>query len=231
MKEKIVLDQEQIDYLFAFCRRHYVRYYDVQIELVDHLANAIEEKLNANNNLSFDKALDEVYATFGYKGFAGIVEAKTNALSKQYNKLRWKYFGEYFTIPKIVFTMMICLGLYTLGNVMPASNLRAAIYLIAMIVCVTEIVISFKLSKSIKKAKKEILLLNISISGQSFIAFWCFQVLINYSTFFKGIQLSMLQYWFLSCIIVVYIIITIAQRKVNEQVIAKAKQDYPLAFE
>lgn len=225
------LTQQQIDSLFAFCRKHYVRYYDVQIELVDHLANAIEEKLNANNSISFEKALDEVYATFGYKGFAGIVEAKTNALSKQYAKLRWKYFGEYFTIPKILFTLMICTILYALGNIITSPNLRTAVYLIAIAVCIVEVYISYKLSKAIKKSKKEILLLTTSISGQSFIGFWCFQVLINYSTFYKGIEISMLQYWLLSCIIVIYILITIAQRKVNEQIITKAKQDYPLAFE
>lgn len=36
------LSTEQIDYLYQFTRNHYVEYYDLQTELVDHLANAIE---------------------------------------------------------------------------------------------------------------------------------------------------------------------------------------------
>mgnify|MGYP000193300158 CR=1 FL=1 len=42
-----MITEVQYESLFAFCRKHYVQYYDVQVELVDHLAEAIEEKLKA----------------------------------------------------------------------------------------------------------------------------------------------------------------------------------------
>ena len=38
------LSAEQIERLYQFTRQHYVEYYDLQTELVDHLANAIEEQ-------------------------------------------------------------------------------------------------------------------------------------------------------------------------------------------
>lgn len=37
------LTEEQIADLFLFCEENGVRYYEVQIELVDHLASAIEQ--------------------------------------------------------------------------------------------------------------------------------------------------------------------------------------------
>ena len=40
-----MLTDEQIAALFAFCEKHLVRHYDLQVELVDHLANAIETKM------------------------------------------------------------------------------------------------------------------------------------------------------------------------------------------
>ena len=40
--EKKQVSPTQIEALFKFMRRKYVRYYDVQIELVDHFASAIE---------------------------------------------------------------------------------------------------------------------------------------------------------------------------------------------
>ena len=40
-----MITEAQYESLFAFCRKHYVQYYDVQVELVDHLAAAIEEKI------------------------------------------------------------------------------------------------------------------------------------------------------------------------------------------
>ena len=36
------LTENQIDELYKFTRKHYVYHYDVQTELVDHLANDIE---------------------------------------------------------------------------------------------------------------------------------------------------------------------------------------------
>lgn len=51
------LNAEQVERLYAFTRQHYVEYYDLQTELVDHLANAIEEQWQKNPKLSFDAAL------------------------------------------------------------------------------------------------------------------------------------------------------------------------------
>ena len=51
------LSAEQIERLYQFTRQHYVEYYDLQTELVDHLANAIEEQWQQNPKLSFEEAL------------------------------------------------------------------------------------------------------------------------------------------------------------------------------
>jgi hypothetical protein len=49
------LTAEQIDHVFTFTRQHYVEWYDLQSELVDHLANAIETQWQENPKLSFNK--------------------------------------------------------------------------------------------------------------------------------------------------------------------------------
>ena len=51
------LTQEQIARLYRFTREHYVEWYDLQTELVDHLANAIEEQAQQNPTLSFEALL------------------------------------------------------------------------------------------------------------------------------------------------------------------------------
>ena len=38
------LTEAQIDELFSFCKRKGVKHYDLQIELVDHLASSIEQR-------------------------------------------------------------------------------------------------------------------------------------------------------------------------------------------
>ena len=59
------LTQEQIEQLFVFTKKHLVEHYDVQVELVDHLANAIEAEWEINPNISFTEALQKEYKNFG----------------------------------------------------------------------------------------------------------------------------------------------------------------------
>lgn len=64
------LNQEQIKSLFAFVENKGVKYYDVQHEIVDHLATSIESEMAANGNRTFDQALQIVYGKFPITGFA-----------------------------------------------------------------------------------------------------------------------------------------------------------------
>jgi len=85
-----MLTHEQTEELFRFCSRHYVQFYDVQAELVDHMASAIEEKMgiqpataDAKPGISFDKALEATFLSFGPQGFSPIVKEKIRALKRQ----------------------------------------------------------------------------------------------------------------------------------------------------
>ena len=64
------LNQEQIESLFAFVEKKGVKYYDVQHEIVDHLATSIESEMMATENRTFDQALQIVYGEFPITGFA-----------------------------------------------------------------------------------------------------------------------------------------------------------------
>jgi hypothetical protein len=98
------LTPQQIDQLYLFTRQHYVEWYDLQSELVDHLANAIETQWQENPKLSFDEALNIEFKKFGIFGFMDIVGKRQLVLRKKYNKLVWHHFKDFFTIPKIIGT-------------------------------------------------------------------------------------------------------------------------------
>ncbi|MDR6968723.1 hypothetical protein J2X31_002749 [Flavobacterium arsenatis] len=51
------LNEQQIEQLYTFTRQHFVEWYDLQSELVDHLANAIEAEWHKNPKLTFEEAL------------------------------------------------------------------------------------------------------------------------------------------------------------------------------
>lgn len=106
------LTSEQIDQLFAFTQKHYVEYYDVQVELVDHLANAIEEQWNENPNLSFDEALENEYKKFGIFGFTGLIEQKQTELHKHYNKMLVNEVLKFVSVPKVILTVILYLAIF-----------------------------------------------------------------------------------------------------------------------
>jgi hypothetical protein len=101
------LSNEQVNQLFAFTEKKMVRSYDLQVELVDHLGNKIEEEMEADKSLTFDTALQKVYASFGLFGFAHVVQEHAYALQRRNRKMWWTEVKSFFTIPKVIFTIML----------------------------------------------------------------------------------------------------------------------------
>ena len=111
------LTSEQIERLYLFTRQHYVEWYDLQSELVDHMANAIEAQWQEHPKLSFEEALQKEFKKFGVFGFMDVVEKRQAALNKKYNGIIWKHFKAFFTIPKIILTATLVAVTFALLNV------------------------------------------------------------------------------------------------------------------
>ncbi len=108
------LTPDQIEELHEFCYFQSVIHYDTQVELVDHLASAIENLWETNPTLSFQNALYQVSAQFGnHAGFVIIRQEKEKMLRKKYRRLLWKFVADYYKFPKIMVTMSLFLGIYT----------------------------------------------------------------------------------------------------------------------
>ena len=106
------LSPEQIEYLFTFVEQRNVKYYDVQMELVDHFASAIEKRWETNPRQSFDDALHNEQSRFNRNDFKQIVEEKEEALRRKYRKIERLYIGDFFSWPKIVATSFVTLLVY-----------------------------------------------------------------------------------------------------------------------
>jgi len=117
------LSPSQIQDLFTFTRKHFVEWYDLQCELVDHLANDIENIMEEKPMISFEEARDISFRKFGVFGFMDVVEDKQKALNKRYLKMVWQEYKTYFTIPKImlilslIFMMVLFLRLFHYNSV------------------------------------------------------------------------------------------------------------------
>ena len=108
------LTPQQIDELFAFCSKRNVKEYEIQTELVDHLASSMEVHLNQNASLSFSEAPGITYSKFGTNGFKEIVKMKRKMFRKKYNILFLKFLATFFQLPRIILTTFLTISLYSI---------------------------------------------------------------------------------------------------------------------
>src|SRR5690554_5571885 len=127
------ISEVEINQLFDFTQKHYVEFYDVQFELVDHLANAIEAQWTENPEISFEEALQIEFKKFGVFGFTGLVEKKQTELHKYYNKMLWREVLKFVSIPKVVITILLYLSVfYILKNYGTLGEIIILVLLIAL---------------------------------------------------------------------------------------------------
>jgi hypothetical protein len=227
-----MITEAQYESLYTFCRRHYVQYYDVQVELVDHLSEAIEEKMKVNPKLSFEQALDTVYAGFGIKGFADIVATREKMVSKQCRKQKWKLFFSYFTVPKVAMTVCLYAVSLLFGQFL-AQDYHRIILLsaIGLSLIIFEIIHSVKTSKLFKKQIKAMLYtgdrLNGLISSSVLI-----QIILS-SRISKVLDLNEFTYFdyaIVSFILVLIFVSILAHRDFVKELYNNAIKQYPKAF-
>lgn len=109
---KKTVTEAQIARLYEFTREHYVEHYDLQTELVDHLANAIEERWEATPQMPFEEGIKSEFKKFGIFGFMDVVEKRQKALRKKYRKFIYKQVIAFFELPKILLTSAFTFLLY-----------------------------------------------------------------------------------------------------------------------
>lgn len=90
---------------FIFCYKHFVYHYDLQAELVDHLASSIEEQWETEPEIPIEEALHKTFKKFGFTDFSKIKEQKQKELTRKYNRLLWQHLFEFFQWPKVLMTL------------------------------------------------------------------------------------------------------------------------------
>lgn len=155
------LTQEQIDVLFTFTKKHLVEHYDVQVELVDHLANAIEEQWKENPSISFEDALQKEYKNFGVFGFSGLVEQKQVALQNHYWHIIKKEFINFFSVPKVIISVVLFYLLFQLYS-NPTEMREQMWFALKGILFIATLLLWIYQSRQLKKGKSKYLLHSIN---------------------------------------------------------------------
>ena len=225
------LTPTQIDQLYTFTKQHYVEYYDLQTELVDHLANAIEQGWESNPTLSFETLLNKEFKKFGIFGFMDVVEKKQMAMNKIYNKLVWGHFKTFFKLPQIIGTLLsIFLVFQLLSSFAISHDIAAGL---AMLLLISFWIGLIQMNKKRKKAAKENgkkWLLNEIIYGYSSLAGMSYlpiQIFLHFENNSSQIMLFFMSLFIVSTVIIEYIIFFIIPSKAQDY-LEKTYPEYQL---
>ncbi|WP_196887058.1 hypothetical protein [Aureivirga sp. CE67] len=162
------LNEKEIDSLFEFTEKHYVEYYDLQLELVDHMANDIEDILEENPKLTFSEARDKAFKKFGIFGFTEIQEEKEKSMHDEYRNLVFKMFWNQFKFPRIFRTLFIFALMFSFFKILPFQYAFIGFGILYFSKLIFNLVKSFQHRKKNKGKKKllfEVILIKFKYLG------------------------------------------------------------------
>ena len=232
MNKKITLTDEHIQQLYKFTHQHYVEHFDVQTELVDHLANDIEQIWKEQPKLSFEQARDISFKKFGVFGFMDVVDARTNSLNKKYWKLAIGFFKTFFKLPQLLTTLAIFSVIYISFLIVPIHTwIYWFIGFGTIIVLGIRLFQLHKLKKErFKQSNKKWLLEEYILNAGNIGAFVYFilQVPLNMETQLEStFPIILISFFFTSYIILTYIIAFLLPLKI-EEILIKQYPEYKL---
>lgn len=108
------LNEEQIVHIENYITSFNIKYYEIYMEILDHMILSVETILLENKAISFEDAVVKAKVEgFGKKGFRGMMNEKIELLNKSYRKNYTNYVKGYFKLPQLLTTLVgfvVCLG-------------------------------------------------------------------------------------------------------------------------
>ena len=221
------LTEAQIEKLFAFVKKKHVPFYDLQIEIVDHLAQRIEDEIDSTPDLEFEPALQKVYDGFGIFGFAHIVQERQKAIDRMGKKRFYQALKRQLTWPvalrsllliTIIYSMAISLSAFWFGVLGGGAMIAFGLYLLIR---------EFPLVK----VKRKLLFLHNCLGWVSYIFT---QVEINLLYHYVSDQASELPLRFplISSVSMFFgFLAMIAYNEINLSLEKQAREQYPAVFQ
>lgn len=115
------LTKEQLLYIKSLIEKRGFNYLDVQIEVLDHIASSVEEKMTENPTLNFDAAVSETHQSFGIMGFSVFTDGIANSIRAKYSRLFWRIFFSAFGYKYVLLLCFSIFGVYKMQELLTAN--------------------------------------------------------------------------------------------------------------
>ena len=228
------LNQDQIQELYTFTRKHFVEHYDLQTELVDHLANGIEQQWKESPTLTFREALNREFKKFGIFGFQDVVTERMKAMEKKYRAIIWRFYKQYFTLPKIALTLLLTMVYFSLLTVMTQEMVYYFFVGNVLAVMIPLFVRSIRYRKKLKAMPRKWVLEEMIFNQMGLFSVGILPVhILNLSLlshrFVDNTWFLLALSFFLICYILLFYIITFVIPPKAEQLLSEAYPEYKMA--
>ncbi|MCC9169152.1 hypothetical protein [Pontibacter harenae] len=216
------LTAADIEKLYAFLQKKFVDTYDVQTELVDHLASDIELQWERDPSLSLDEAMQKVYKSFGIFGFTEVYEQRVAAIQKEIQKQWLRTFLQFFKLPYLLFSLVLFLG-----NQLALTSLDQGVVKLVSLGLLTAGVLYFAVKEYAFNKRHLRRKLSVMQYIYGFLPLLYLPMYINYAVLERLItEVS----WPYALHITVSYILAIAYISTVDKIKQKAKEQYPIAF-
>lgn len=151
---------------------------EVEMEILDHVASAVEAKLAANPNKSITKAIQEVHAGFGPLGFSVMEDHFRKSFGKACRGQVWRVISNYIWTAKALislasFSLFLIIGQMILPFSLPWQY-KGFFYLLGMAVAVVTLISNFKIIRKwgkqslVVRSASAMIVFSFTIFGQGF---------------------------------------------------------------
>ena len=149
------LTEKQIQFIENRLENDGVKYWDIRIEMLDHVVTDVENKLE--NGEKFKAAVQDSFVSLGWKenfngsNFEGIMQRKQNVFAKEYRKRYWKYFkNSIIKTSSIVLFLSFVTLLYTISFYSKIFKYTLFTYLISMSIFIFYFLTKYRVNRSIQ---------------------------------------------------------------------------------
>ena len=106
------LTTEQIEYVFNYVKSFDIKWYELQVELTDHMVNSMEEIWEKDPELTFHQVKQYAENSFGRNGFKAIEDDRIQILRKEFRKAQLNIITKYLRFPKIIASIFLALLIF-----------------------------------------------------------------------------------------------------------------------
>ena len=220
------LTTEQIEYVSNYVRSFDIKWYELQVELTDHMVNSMEEIWEKDPELTFHQVKQYAEDRFGRNGFKVIEEDRTQILRKEFRKAQWNMITEYLRFTKIILGILLVLLIFkaTFYFDEPIKFVKNSFVLLAILFIPA--FYSFYANRKIKG--KRFLELNISHSTFTGIFVFMYWIVFLLNTFKESIQRYPIIMLPFCCAWVMGILFIITGIHLQRKTIVNVKKQYQL---